>query len=755
MKKRVLCMILCMILSFSNALVALASSVPTEQTAAETEQTVTETEQTATGDVQTVTEAEQTAAESVQTAAESVETAAESVQTAAEDTETEGLNVTGHTQEEIRAFCTANPADLSQAVTYEEGSEPSLSEPYKAGVLSDETQQSALNLINQCRYIAGLDADVALDEAYSEQASAATFLNALNDKLSHYPVRPDVLADSQYDTLYGNGRTGAQKSNIAAGYGSLNKAIIEGWMSDADDSNISRVGHRRWVLNPTMSKIGFGMTENSVSVYKYYYAMYAHDSNGSGTQTRVAWPAQNMPIQYFNNGDPWFVSFGKELTADAIQVKIVRISDNTEWSFSSADSDGEFYVENSYYGQRGCVIFRPDTLTEVAAGDCFQVTISGVETVDISYQVTFFDLEASGDNTGDSGSTEDSGIQEVESGTCGENITWTYRSDGDLIISGSGKMNDYTTTSSVSEGITTDVPWGSYLSSIKRVVFEGSVTYIGKCAFSDCTNLSEIIWPDTLEQIGTQGFIRCDSLTEVTVPDGVTTIGTNAFRGCDGLQKITLPDSAVTLGNDMFYGCGQLSEVHLPEGLKYIPYTMFAQCTSLKTIDLPDSLETIYSEAFVGCSALQEIEIPHSVQYIGTYAFQSCTSLNSIYVYAKMPEFGTNSSTNIFPNRSTCTIYCYKNSTMEAYLKYMGYTSVCSYITEDDDKEILAEVSGYHGVYDGEEHFISIEVTNVPEGSYEIYYSPYEVIYPLYTSDGYTTWFPPMERSEFTVGSDA
>ena len=31
----------------------------------------------------------------------------------------------------------------------------------------------------------------------------------------------------------------------------------------------------------------------------------------------------------------------------------------------------------------------------------------------------------------------------VDSGTCGENLTWTLDSDGKLTISGTGKMKDY------------------------------------------------------------------------------------------------------------------------------------------------------------------------------------------------------------------------------------------------------------------------------------------------------------------------
>ncbi|MCI7099158.1 MAG: hypothetical protein MR966_09715 [Lachnospiraceae bacterium] len=293
---------------------------------------------------------------------------------------TEGLNVTGRTVSEIRAFAFSHPAELFQRVTYK--TKPSLSGTYSAGILSDTTLKSALNLLNQCRYIAGLDGNVTLDENYSKKASAATLVNRLNGELSHMPSIPSVLHNPD---LYNLGVQGASSSNLASGYYNLNQAILYGWLSDSDSYNIDRVGHRRWVLNPDMGKVGFGATDN-------YYAMYVFDRSGTGGQSRVAWPAQNMPIQYFDAGDAWSVSFGKSLTASKIKVTLVRTSDNKKWTFSSTSSNGNFYVNNSGYGQAGCVIFRPDSLTSIKAGDSFTVTISGAESSPVSYQVNFFDM---------------------------------------------------------------------------------------------------------------------------------------------------------------------------------------------------------------------------------------------------------------------------------------------------------------------------------------------------------------------------
>ncbi|MBQ6863822.1 MAG: hypothetical protein IJO14_06255, partial [Clostridia bacterium] len=59
----------------------------------------------------------------------------------------------------------------------------------------------------------------------------------------------------------------------------------------------------------------------------------------------------------------------------------------------------------------------------------------------------------------------------VNSGTCGENLTWTLDSDGVLTIAGTGEMRNYSSP--------TSVPWYSNRSAIKTVIIENGVTSIG------------------------------------------------------------------------------------------------------------------------------------------------------------------------------------------------------------------------------------------------------------------------------------
>lgn len=292
----------------------------------------------------------------------------------------QGLGVQYHTQDEIMAYLTQQGALLTDPVTYKV--QPSYRSPFALGELSDETLNSALAMFNQVRYIAGLSS-VTLDASYNQLAQASSVTNAANNVLTHYPTQPAGMPDDMYQL----GKTGSSSSNIAWNYQNLNKGIVRGWMEDGDASNIDRLGHRRWILNPGMKKTGFGEAGK-------YYAMYAFDGAFDAKIKGVIWPAQEMPVEYFGSVYPWSYSYGSALDASKIQVTLTRKADNKIWKFSSASADGYFNVENSNYGQPGCVIFRPTDVT-YAAGDVFQVSITGAP-VPVEYTVRFFSIGLAG-----------------------------------------------------------------------------------------------------------------------------------------------------------------------------------------------------------------------------------------------------------------------------------------------------------------------------------------------------------------------
>ena len=171
----------------------------------------------------------------------------------------------------------------------------------------------------------------------------------------------------------------------------------------------------------------------------------------------------------------------------------------------------------------------------------------------------------------------------AQSGSCGDNLTWTY-SPGTLTISGTGAMADYYYDD--------DTPWYNYRFSIKSIVISDGVT-----------------------RIGSRAFYNCSSLTSVTIPNSVTSIGSSAFRGCSSLTSITIPNSVKSIGD-----------------------YAFQKCSSLSSITIPNSVTSIGKYAFSDCSSLTSVTIGNSVTSIGDCTFWKCSSLTSVTNYATQPQ---------------------------------------------------------------------------------------------------------------------
>lgn len=300
--------------------------------------------------------------------------------------ETKGqLNVTYRTQAEISARIKSDAISMNDSLNY--AVDPQLAPPYdNAGVLDQATLDSALKTMNQIRYIAGLQDNVTLNDGYVKQAQAAALVNYANRSLSHYPEKPAGMNDEMYSV----GKRGASSCNIAyaSWKRSLNATIVQSWMEDGDSSNIDRVGHRRWILNPSMGQTGFGAVYGPGGTYSALYCF--NEGNRSAWETQVAWPAQNMPTGYFDTRFPWSISMGRSVDKNSVHVTLTRVNDNATWNFSAGGSNGYFNVNNGGYGQSGCIIFRPDGVGQYQAGDTFKVAITG-SGINLSYTVNFFD----------------------------------------------------------------------------------------------------------------------------------------------------------------------------------------------------------------------------------------------------------------------------------------------------------------------------------------------------------------------------
>ncbi len=146
--------------------------------------------------------------------------------------------------------------------------------------------------------------------------------------------------------------------------------------------------------------------------------------------------------------------------------------------------------------------------------------------------------------------------EEKASGSCGEALTWSLSTAGDLTVSGTGDMADFAATGA---------PWAEYRDQIKLVILGQGVTSIGSSAFQDCKNLETVSLPGSLTALGKAAFLRCGELTNVKLPASLKSVGEDCFTGCEKLELLDLtgvPDEIMELRTSLE------GTVTLPAGVK-------------------------------------------------------------------------------------------------------------------------------------------------------------------------------------------
>ena len=265
---------------------------------------------------------------------------------------------------------------------------------------------------------------------------------------------------------------------------------------------------------------------------------------------------------------------------------------------------------------------------------------------------------------------------------CGENLTWNLTEAGKLIISGSGRMFDY----SIDEY--KYAPWYEERYKITSIEIDDNVTYIGNYAFYLCNKITDekTKLPEKLEEIGEGAFKNC-KIKSVDLPSMLKSVGKEAFAW-SGLIRVSLPSSLQCLsermfaeshylnevtfakglreiGKESFYCCFGLNSVDIPEGVTSVADKAFAWCGAYKSfgssyscynfrkVTLPSTLSTIGASAFSNCQVLQSINIPEGITEIQDNTFECCYELSGIIIPKGIKKIGNNAFSQ---NRSLKTI---------------------------------------------------------------------------------------------------
>ena len=116
------------------------------------------------------------------------------------------------------------------------------------GATSEDFRNEVVRRINYFREMAGIPANVALDDEFNSNAQKAALMMSANGTLSHTPP-------STWDCFTDEGALGAARSNL--GLGSFGWTSIDRYVQDQGDGN-SAAGHRRWILFPKTTLMGAG-----------------------------------------------------------------------------------------------------------------------------------------------------------------------------------------------------------------------------------------------------------------------------------------------------------------------------------------------------------------------------------------------------------------------------------------------------------------------------------------------------------------
>ena len=222
----------------------------------------------------------------------------------------------------------------------------------------------------------------------------------------------------------------------------------------------------------------------------------------------------------------------------------------------------------------------------------------------------------------------------------GDGITCDMDAAGNVTVSGSGEMYNYSFYTGVSP------LYGQ--TAAKTAVLSDGITSVGRCFFCYCSSMTDVTLPAGLLRIEHDAFDYCRSLRSVNIPDTVTFIGSEAFMeskltqvdipaatqwlvvrafgSCHDLEAVTIRNPRTEIDDEVFFGstasftlygwAGSTTETFAhAHGIPFIPLA------AEPDLVLPADLMTIDEEAFSGIAA-GSVLIPDTVTTINGDPFE-------------------------------------------------------------------------------------------------------------------------------------
>ncbi len=258
-------------------------------------------------------------------------------------------------------------------------------------------------------------------------------------------------------------------------------------------------------------------------------------------------------------------------------------------------------------------------------------------------------------------------------------FTWYFdETTGKLTISGSGPMDDYSTTK--------PAPWKEYASQITEIEISEGITTIGRQAFKNLTALETLTLPDSIRKIGSYAFMNSTGIKTVNIAH-VQEMGSNAFTGCDNLTTVNFTGSLAEYkalrtnvsSNILFLRATTTIKdngVNSYAGMSV--YTTWIYDSNKKTLELGicpgkdardmlnyktandapwseydikkviiNDVTSVGSRSFYNNASLKDVKIGETVTAINTWAFYNNTDLVSVKLPASLTKIGTGAFYNV------------------------------------------------------------------------------------------------------------
>ena len=196
-----------------------------------------------------------------------------------------------------------------------------------------------------------------------------------------------------------------------------------------------------------------------------------------------------------------------------------------------------------------------------------------------------------------------------------------------------------------------------------------NVKFVGRQAFSQCTNLTSVTSNGKLEEIDGAAFTRCP-ITTAYLPECLLTINMNAYFRCTNLNSFTVPTTTTTITGNPCVGATSLRAFNVAAGSEY--FTTYDGClyatggstvkpvtnraegdaptglTALvgvptgwqqSVLRVPEGVTVIANQAAREATSITEVELPSTLVEIRASAFSSITGITRVTCLAVTPPY--------------------------------------------------------------------------------------------------------------------